>query len=184
MTQSWGYVSLLLTFSSEGCLVIVKWGISQGAECIPITHPMQTKLALSTTYFVSNSNVPGIWWMISSCGVLQCVGRANAICSAIWELDSGHWRFCDGQQRCFTNWDDEDGNVRMQDADDDEGISPNQLSPQKIKGKPSRTPPKMQSLVPSENWTVVTEGSDGQQRCLSIWNGVDGNVRMQDADDD
>ena len=27
--------------------------------------------------------------------------RANAICSAIWELDSGHWRFSDGQQRCL-----------------------------------------------------------------------------------
>ena len=54
----------------------------------------------------------------------MCRG-ANAICSAIWDLDTGHWGFSDGRQRClkaplllllilrwWDDWDDETGDAR------------------------------------------------------------------------
>ena len=54
----------------------------------------------------------------------MCRG-ANAICSAIWELDTGQWGFSDGRQRClkaplllllilrwWDDWDDETGDAR------------------------------------------------------------------------
>ena len=120
----------------------------------PLSASHANQLDLSTIYFVCNSNVPGIWWMISSCGVLQCVGRANAICSSIWELDSGHWRFCDGQQRCLKalplvlihvlGW------WRWGCADFGYGWWRTKMNNEIVIATAS---------LPSESWTVVIEGS-------------------------